>query len=345
MQYVADALEDPTDVVALRKIYPWVDCSELIADMSLGDDEALMAVMRTRTWKKLVLFNPPVSSIPWFGQHLTHLDIRSDEPVNLFFCTMLPELVDLRVAATRFSGGIRSVVPKLKHLRLVSCSMFGLFSDTREVFPELETMSIHMTILHATSGMSFPRKLRTLYLSGMLMTHVVDALKTCDATDVSLVCGGLLDVPELSPDLTRLDLSHNLIGRYGSDRFPLLKELILQDNFMFDSTTISGRAIQYLDIRGTHGWPFDLPNVHTIMCDVDPPLPHILMYPKLRRVVVRCVDTIVHTWHIHASLVTIAPGAAEEEDVPMPLEWHSYVDDVQIAYQYTQYDASIGENV
>jgi len=342
MQYVADALaDDPRDVASLRQVVPTIrPLGELFVDSS--DDAAQIMLMRTPTeWTRLVLFNPPVTAVPWFGQRLTHLDIRSDEPIGLWFTEFLPNLTHFCAMAPRFTSGVRAPVPKLKSLRLITSSMFGLFSNTDAVLPELEVLEIHTTFLHAVMGVRFPPKLRSLHLSGMLVRFVVDALSTCNAKDVTLVGTGLLDVPDLSPELERLDVSHNMIGSFGSDRYPKLRELNVQNNFLFDSTTIMGDALEVLDIRGTCSWPFHLPAVHTIYTDVDPPTDMIVACPNLRRVIVKDVDSTQHPWNMKEEMM-IVERPREDPGPSDTCEWTSFVDDVAVVHRFRRYDRDGG---
>ena len=341
MQYVADAFDDPKDALAFQCIFPSLPkTSELFADLS--EEYGQTTAMRGRdAWTHMILFNPPVTSIPYFGQRLRILDVRCDQAVSLFFTEFLPALEDLRIAAPRFSGGIRAPIPKLKHLSIISSGLFGLFSNTHETLPMLESLTIYTTILHGASGVQFPPKLQRLYLSGLLMFHVVDAMASCRAKDVSLVCGGLLDIPDLPPTVERLDVSHNLIGSYGSDRFPRLRELNVHNNFLFDSTSILGDSIEVLDIRGTSGWPFYLRNAHTVHTSTDPPSHMTVSCPNIKRVFIHDADTTEHAWHMHAFMMAdhVPEETAQTEG------WRSYIDDVDIIYQFgTRYEARGGND-
>ena len=340
MQYVVDAFDDPRDEMAFRCVFPSLrERGEAFVDMARTEGQLM--VMRYTTWTSLTLFNPQLASIPWFGQHLRELDIRCDGSVDLFFTEFLPELTDLRITTLGVSGGIRSPVHKLKHLKIITAGLFGLFSNTAEMLPELQSLEIRTTILHGASGLRFPPKLESLYISGLLMFHVVDALPSCPAKDVSLVCGGLLDVPLLNTNVERLDLSNNLLESFGSDRFPRLRELNVHNNFLFDCTTILGDAIEVLDIRGTAGWPFHLRNVHTVYTNCDPPAHMKVSCPKLKYVYIRDVDRYLHTWNAHALLMEPDDDWTER----VRPDWRSHIDDVDILYQLdTTYPATINGN-
>lgn len=337
MEYVCDAFDDPRDAIVLSFVVPERVHTrrELIANFD--DDHAKLVLMRTPDWTKLTLYNPVACGIPWIGQRLRHLDMRLNDPTNLMFCEFLPEIEDLRVSAPSFSGGIRARMPTLKHLKLCSGSMFGLFAETRTLLPALVTMDIYASILYASHGMRFPEKIRTLHLNGILMTQVIDALETCPAVNVTLTCAGLMDVPELPPHVERLDLSHNLIDSFGPDIFPNLTYLSVQNNFMFDCTTIVSESLRTLDRRGTCGWPWELKNARTIVSDADPPSYIKISCPKLERVLVKYVDRVGHAWHLaHRLAGCRATDACREEgelcEEDVEEFWTSYIDDVPVVH-------------